>query len=155
MLICLNLVTMLLLLPAMIALDVRRVFANKYDMLCCVGNSHEGKTSTPEANNAKNERTNRRGEGYEGSTKDLMGGEEGQMPESNNCAQKLTISRFARDYYGKMVAGTPMKVAVLMVAFGLLGASAWGINRLEDGLDISDIVPRNTSVWRFLEAEDR
>ena len=57
--------------------------------------------------------------------------------------------------YAGWILKTPVKVLTLATALALLGASAWGINRLEDGLALTDLVPQNTSVWRFLDAEDR
>ena len=41
------------------------------------------------------------------------------------------------------------------MAVALLVASAYGINKVEDGLDLTDVVPRNTSVWSFLKAQDQ
>jgi patched 1 protein len=46
-------------------------------------------------------------------------------------------------------------VLTLATALAMFAAAAWGINRLEDGLALTDLVPQNTSVWRFLDAEDR
>ena len=59
------------------------------------------------------------------------------------------------DLYAGWMLKTPVKVVTLAAALALYAASAWGINRLEDGLALTDLVPQNTSVWRFLDAEDR
>ena len=170
MLIGLNIISLLILLPAMIALDVRRVFANKFDLVCCLGKSSATGVNNAAADNAKNERCNRRTAGG-GFNRDLMNNRdddtdlEHSLADNNlgkssgaavKCAQRLTISRFARDYYGRAVASTPFKLTTLVAAVGLLGAAAWGINTgLEDGLDLAELVPRNTSVAAFLAAEDR
>ena len=158
-----NLFSSLLLLPAMIALDVRRVFANKYDMFCCVGATKDAAAvdSVESVNNKRNSKNEKRGyeswQGMKTDSKDLMmGGEEGTKKETTSCTKYTwTLSRFARDYYGKLITKTPIKVLILMLSVGLVGASVWGFSKMEDGLDLSDIVPKNTSVWRFLEAEDK
>ncbi len=153
-----NLFSVIILLPAMIALDVRRVFANKYDILCCVGVAEE------EENNKKNESKCRKGEvftswsgdspGEKSSSIDLMECKEAKTG-SKSCSKNLTLARFARDYYGKLIIQTPIKIIIIIIALALLSASAWGINKIEDGLNLTDVVPKNTPVWKFLEAEDK
>ncbi|XP_014679753.1 PREDICTED: protein patched-like [Priapulus caudatus] len=44
--------------------------------------------------------------------------------------------------------------AVLMFVV-LLGAATWGITQVEDGLDVTDLVPRHTTEFRFLEARQK
>ena len=86
-----NLFSSLLLLPAMIALDVRRVFANKYDMFCCVGATKDTAAvdSVEAVNNKRNSKNEKRGyeswQGMKTDSKDLMmGGEEGTKKEATH-----------------------------------------------------------------------
>ena len=51
----LNLFSMLFLFPAMMALDVRRLFAARYDIFCCLGRD-SGATNAAILHNAKNEK---------------------------------------------------------------------------------------------------
>ena len=165
-LLAINLISMIFLFPAMIALDVRRIFGGKLDLACCMdGSGGDKDESTENANNNRNEGYDRRRNNdtwssvgntlrEHSSTKDLIeNGEADKQPQTPH-ASGLYLTRFARDYYGRILAKAPMKVITLLAVTCLIGASVLGINRLEDGLDLSDMVPRNTSVWRFLEAED-
>lgn len=36
---------------------------------------------------------------------------------------------------------------------GLFGAGAYGCMRVEDGLDLSDVVPRHTKTYKFIESQ--
>jgi len=179
----LNLVSMLLLFPAMISMDVRRVFAGKLDLLCCLRPGRNAPTSMKEVtNNDTNEMKARHSKvrtagtseawpsafsGKKGSTeslrtlsstKDLIETEAGEetcyISCSTDCSQ-WSLTSFAANHYGKWISKTPIKVLTIVMALALLGASAWGIGKVEDGLDLTDIVPRNTSVWKFLEAQDK
>ena len=46
-----------------------------------------------------------------------------------------------------------LQVAVICSCFVLIIAAAIGIDRIRDGLDITDIVPRDTNEHRFLDAQ--
>ena len=159
----LNLVSMLLLFPAMIALDVRRIFGGKLDLACCMdGSNGEEGSSKDDAENNRNEsydgRWKRDGIRENSSTKDLIeNGEENALRSKPATPHEagLYITRFVKDYYGRIITKTPMKVITLLTLTCLIGASVLGISKLEDGLDLSDMVPRNTSVWRFLDTEDK
>ena len=173
-----NLFSMMLLFPAMMALDVRRVFAGKLDVLFCLKQKGTNATSLKEVtNNDVNElkiqklkqktitetfpRSLPKGCPYDGrsSTKDLIDVETARERcyvscSSSDCHQ-WTLTSFVSRYYSHWITLTPIKVFTILVAVALLVASAYGINKVEDGLDLTDVVPRNTSVWSFLKAQDQ
>ncbi|XP_070564286.1 protein patched homolog 1-like isoform X2 [Ptychodera flava] len=66
-----------------------------------------------------------------------------------------TLSSFAKNYYGPFLKNMPVKIAVLVFTAGLLGASAYGIYQMRDGLDITDIVPKGTKEYDFLAAQTK
>ena len=156
----LNLFSMLLIFPAMIALDVRRVFAGKLDLLCCLKQEHNSGTSMKEVtNNQLNNKQVRSScqQNYEDDEEDGEegGGERCYISCTTGGVEQWSLTSFATNYYSKWVTKTPVRVLTVVIALTLMGASIYGIGRVEDGLNLTDVVPRNTSVWRFLEAQDK
>ena len=172
-----NLLSMMILFPAMIALDVRRVFGGKLDILCCWKQSGNTATSLKEVSNndvnelkAKNlrpgcnEKYPRPGSKtcsyttQPSSTDDVTDAESGSERCYVSCGQsschQWTLTSFVTRHYSRWITLTPVKVLTILLAMVLLAASAYGINKVEDGLDLTDVVPRNTSVWSFLKAQD-
>ena len=154
-----NMLSMMLLFPAMIALDVRRVFAGKLDILCCLAQDRNssGASSLKEvSNNDVNEVKSRRNESnscaYD--IKDPEAGERCYVSCSPGDCHTWTLTSFVTRHYSHWITLTPVKVITIILAMVLLGASAYGINKVEDGLELTDVVPRNTSVWSFLKAQD-
>merc|ERR1719195_1052122 len=158
----------MILFPAMIALDVRRVFGGKIDILCCWKQSGNTATSLKEVSNndvnelkAKNLRPGCN-EKYlrpgSKTTDDVTDAEAGSERCYVSCGQsschQWTLTSFVTRHYSRWITLTPVKVLTILLAMVLLAASAYGINKVEDGLDLTDVVPRNTSVWRFLQAQD-
>merc|ERR1719195_1980759 len=158
----------MILFPAMIALDVRRVFGGKIDILCCWKQSGNTATSLKEVSNndvnelkAKNLRPGCN-EKYlrpgSKTTDDVTDAEAGSERCYVSCGQsschQRTLTSFVTRHYSRWITLTPVKVLTILLAMVLLAASAYGINKVEDGLDLTDVVPRNTSVWSFLKAQD-
>ena len=142
---------MLLIFPAMIALDIRRVFAGKLDLLCCLKQDQTGGRSLREVtNNDLNQRQAYKEE------QELEDGREGRCYISctSDCNQ-WSLTNFATNYYSHWVTTTPVRVVTIVGVLALLAASVYGIGKVEDGLELTDVVPRNTSVWRFLETQDK
>jgi hypothetical protein len=48
-----------------------------------------------------------------------------------------------------------VQVVIICLNFFLVIAAAVGIDRIQDGLDITDIVPRSTNEHRFLETQSQ
>ena len=87
---------------------------------------------------------------------ELEDGREGRCYISctSDCNQ-WSLSNFATNYYSHWVTTTPVRVVTIVGVLALLAASVYGIGKVEDGLELTDVVPRNTSVWRFLETQDK
>ena len=141
-----NVLSMMLLFPAMIALDVRRVFAGKLDIMCCLAQDrNNGATSLKEvSNNDENEVKARKGCQYD-NKQDPEAGERCYVSCSPGDCYTWTLTSFVTRHYSRWITLTPVKVLTIILAMILLGASAYGINKVEDGLELTDVVPRNTS----------
>lgn len=64
-----------------------------------------------------------------------------------------SLTWFATTYYGYWITKAPFRVMTLFVCVLLTSAGIWGMTKVTDGLDLTDVVPRDTSVYRFLRAQ--
>ncbi|XP_075455247.1 protein patched homolog 1 isoform X2 [Ascaphus truei] len=66
---------------------------------------------------------------------------------------KWTLSSFAEKHYAPFLLKSKTKVVVLLFFMALLGISLYGTTRVRDGLDLTDIVPRETREYDFIAAQ--
>ncbi|XP_043915260.1 protein patched homolog 1 [Protopterus annectens] len=66
---------------------------------------------------------------------------------------KWTFSSFAEKHYAPFILKPTAKVVVVILFLALLGVSLYGTTRVRDGLDLTDIVPRDTKEYDFLAAQ--
>ena len=64
-------------------------------------------------------------------------------------------SRIVRDWYGKFVVNKAVKVVVLILFCGYLGASIYGMTRINQGLELKNLVQDDSYAHDFLTLEDR
>ncbi|XP_075266874.1 protein patched homolog 1 isoform X4 [Opisthocomus hoazin] len=88
------------------------------------------------------------------STRDLLS----QFPDSSmHCLEppctKWTLSSFAEKHYAPFLLKPKAKIVVIFLFLGLLGLSLYGTTRVRDGLDLTDIVPRETREYDFIAAQ--
>ncbi|XP_039736394.1 protein patched homolog 1 isoform X2 [Pteropus medius] len=88
------------------------------------------------------------------STRDLLS----QFSDSSlHCLEppctKWTLSSFAEKHYAPFLLKPKAKVMVIFLFLGLLGVSLYGTTRVRDGLDLTDIVPRETREYDFIAAQ--
>ncbi|KAM6169420.1 protein patched homolog 1 isoform 2-T2 [Rhynchocyon petersi] len=88
------------------------------------------------------------------STRDLLS----QFSDSSlHCLEppctKWTLSSFAEKHYAPFLLKPKAKVLVIFLFLGLLGVSLYGTTRVRDGLDLTDIVPRETREYDFIAAQ--
>ncbi|XP_051007102.1 protein patched homolog 1 [Acomys russatus] len=88
------------------------------------------------------------------STRDLLS----QFSDSSlHCLEppctKWTLSSFAQKHYAPFLLKPKAKVVVILLFLGLLGVSLYGTTRVRDGLDLTDIVPRETREYDFIAAQ--
>ncbi|NP_001082082.1 patched 1 S homeolog isoform X1 [Xenopus laevis] len=88
------------------------------------------------------------------STRDLIsqfsvhGGSMQCTPDS-----KWTLSSFAEKHYAPFLLKPKTKVAVILGFLALLSVSLYGTTRVRDGLDLTDIVPRETREYDFIATQ--
>ncbi|XP_070598891.1 protein patched homolog 1 isoform X2 [Erythrolamprus reginae] len=66
---------------------------------------------------------------------------------------KWTLSSFAEKQYAPLLLKPKAKIMVICLFLGLLGLSLYGTTRVRDGLDLTDIVPRETQEYEFIAAQ--
>lgn len=77
-----------------------------------------------------------------------------QSHQSVEC-QSWTLSKFAHHSYGRLLLKTPVKVLGMVAFIVVLTASVWGMSKVKNGLNLTDIVPHQTSEYGFLAAHDK
>ncbi|KAM9845278.1 protein patched homolog 1 [Aulostomus maculatus] len=63
------------------------------------------------------------------------------------------LSHFAREKYAPMLLKPKSKAVVVVLFLGLLGLSLYGTTMVHDGLYLTDIVPRDTKEYDFIDAQ--
>ncbi|KAI9550392.1 putative hedgehog receptor patched [Daphnia sinensis] len=141
-----NLATLLLVFPAIMSLDMKRRVANRVDLLCCLaGKAPVTISSTVQPGNVE--------DGEADPALDPL--IHGVAPTPTVECQTWTLSKFARHSYGRLLLKTPVKVLGMVAFIVLLAASVWGMSKVKNGLDLTDIVPHQTSEYSFLAAHDK
>ncbi|XP_037598787.1 protein patched homolog 2 isoform X3 [Cebus imitator] len=93
-----------------------------------------------------------------GSTRDLLGQEE--QPRQKAACRSLPCARwnlthFARFQFAPLLLQSQAKAIVLVLFGTLLGLSLYGATLVQDGLALTDVVPRGTKEHDFLSAQLR
>ncbi|XP_031150201.2 protein patched homolog 1 [Sander lucioperca] len=63
------------------------------------------------------------------------------------------LSSFAREKYAPLLLKPQSKAIVVILFLGLLGLSLYGTTMVHDGLYLTDIVPRDTKEYDFIDAQ--
>ncbi|KAK8750193.1 hypothetical protein OTU49_015294, partial [Cherax quadricarinatus] len=215
-----NLVSALVVFPAVMSLDLRRRHAGRADLLCCFQGSEkeqvvplqhqvspaaaeEGRSRVRHSRSCVAERTRKvtvtralppPGGGTvthvvpptaprecwgappgphapsapsleslstANSTRDLVGG--GKKCSGLSRAWRSTvkfwsgwsIGELVATVYGPALTHGAVKAATIVGLIVSVAAAAWGVSRVEDGLDLTDIVPSHTPEYAFLSAQQR
>ncbi|XP_076859731.1 protein patched homolog 1 isoform X2 [Brachyhypopomus gauderio] len=90
------------------------------------------------------------------STRDLLSqaGEAGPGQGEAACS-RWTFAWFAEKHYAPFLLQPTTKAAVILLFLALLGVSLYGTTLVRDGLELTDIVPRDTAEYDFLGAQFR
>ncbi|XP_056628539.1 protein patched homolog 1 isoform X2 [Triplophysa dalaica] len=90
------------------------------------------------------------------STRDLLSqfGESGLRCLEPPCS-RWTFASFAEKHYAPFLLQPKTKVVVILLFLALLVVSLYGTTRVRDGLELTDIVPRETGEYDFIRAQFR
>ncbi|KAI5094979.1 protein patched-like 1, partial [Silurus meridionalis] len=88
------------------------------------------------------------------STRDLLNqsGEVASGHTEPSCS-RWTFASFAEKHYAPFLLQPTTKVVVIVLFLALLCVSLYGTTRVRDGLELTDIVPRETAEYDFLGAQ--
>ncbi|KAF6216434.1 hypothetical protein GE061_000776 [Apolygus lucorum] len=168
-----NLASALLVFPAMVSLDLRRRTSGRYDIVCCYlplvlesqpHSHHKTRPSTcklqaitralppdrqqtitvlapPKVKESKKSHCEvpSKGEKKEGILQAFFDG-------------TVTLS-IVGGAYSSFILKPGVKMMALLLFFFVIASSVWGITKVKDGLDLTDIVPQDTNEYAFLKAQ--
>lgn len=66
-----------------------------------------------------------------------------------------SLTKLAATHYAPLITKSPVKVVSMVILVVILAGSVWGITKVTDGLDLTDIVPQNTDEHAFLSAQGK
>lgn len=139
---CFNLAASLLVYPAMISLDLRRRQSGRADFFCCF---------LPPWKRAQHQ-TN--GNTTNGTT--IHASEQGLIATyAEKNASYFSLSQFAYKYYATFITQGSIKFFGMLIFAGLMGYSLFNAMKLQDGLDLFDLVPKNTNEYKFLNVQSK
>ncbi|XP_060787912.1 protein patched homolog 1 isoform X2 [Neoarius graeffei] len=88
------------------------------------------------------------------STRDLLNqSSEVASGSTEPSCSRWTFASFAEKHYAPFLLQPTTKVVVIVLFLALLGISLYGTTRVRDGLELTDIVPRETAEYDFLGAQ--
>ncbi|XP_015587157.1 protein patched isoform X2 [Cephus cinctus] len=179
-LILFNLAAMLLVFPAMVSLDLRRRRSGRSDILCCcLPALTDGQNNSRNKSNGTAKQTVTRAippERIETCTQILtprnhqneswVGGDivdtdvEKQSTEEDTltgCSQdeclSFSLTQLAAKHYAPFITRPATKVFGMMLLAAVLAGSVWQAIRVNDGLELTDLVPQNSDEHAFLAAQ--
>lgn len=150
---CFNLAASLLVFPAMISLDLRRRQSGRQDVFCCcyppikqnqhlngpIGNGGGGIGGHHINNNVI-----------------LNSAEQGLIARyADKSISKFSLSQFAYKYYATVITSGSVKFFGMLCFTAIMGYSLHNATKLEDGLDLYDMVPKNTNEYDFLKVQSK
>ncbi|VDK65129.1 unnamed protein product [Onchocerca ochengi] len=150
-----NLVAIMVIYPAMIAIDLRRRFSGRRDLgFCCIESSVDSKklrVQCLESNTEKRIVGNiwRADRIYPGPPPSLV-------PRCNDDKEKwYTLSGFLQYYYIPFLTMPLTKLMVIVVFTTMLLISCFGLYQSTLGLELSDVLPEGTPPSAFLRAREK
>ncbi|KAK6617228.1 hypothetical protein RUM44_005559 [Polyplax serrata] len=77
---------------------------------------------------------------------------EDDICSSSDCFY-WSLTKLVEKYYAPFLLRPPVKAFSIVLLIVVLTGSVWGLMRVSDGLDLTDIVPQNTNEHAFLSAQ--
>lgn len=136
---CFNLAAALLVFPAMISLDLRRRQSGRADFFCCCLPPWKRKQNNFHNNNCNS----------------FGNPEQGLITYSEKNSSRFSLSQFAYKYYASFITQGSVKFFGMLIFCGIMGFSLFSAMKLQDGLDLFDLVPKNTNEHKFLSIQSK
>ncbi|XP_067928680.1 protein patched homolog 1-like [Watersipora subatra] len=179
-----NMLSKLLILPAALNLDAWRKSAERIDVLCCVESADSTKVTaitmlpppTPPESDKQETLAYTNPSGVNGVTTILAPFDYAECDgpscaaSSENLTDKarstpfwngsfnkccnLSIESFVERFYLPFIDKTSFRVIICVTTVVTLCAAAYGISKVEVGMDLTDVVPRGSNEYVFLEAQN-
>uniref|UniRef100_A0AAQ5XXR3 SSD domain-containing protein n=1 Tax=Amphiprion ocellaris TaxID=80972 RepID=A0AAQ5XXR3_AMPOC len=157
-----NFAMVLLIFPAILSLDLHRREDKRLDVLCCLYSPcsdrviHLSPHELSDAGEQPTQITTTLFTPTSSSTRDLLA----QVDDSKSGKKCVplpflhwNLSSFAREKYAPLLLKPKSKALVVVLFLGLLGLSLYGTTMVHDGLYLTDIVPRDTKEYDFIDAQ--
>ena len=174
-----NLASMLFIFPAMVSVDLRRRRSGRNDICCCAYPVLTDRDNLPfkipsRAPKRAATPTERREDCTQilhtpGQSNINEGCTDGRVRDCDvdkplseeesltGCSQEdclsFSLSHLAGKYYAPFILKRTTKVIGILVLIGVLAGSLWAAMRVNDGLNLSDLVPQNSDEHKFLDAQ--
>jgi patched 1 len=141
-LITINLVTVLFVFPAFISLDLRRRRSSHLDILCCLP------SFTVQSTEVRNPIR-------ESSTKCRNNLKEEGLLQSTTQENKQKCRKFNIHFFIDILLNGKVKVIGVLSIIMVLTSSIYATFKLQDGFELTDLIPRNTSEFNFIDAQSK
>ncbi|UYV80467.1 PTCH1 [Cordylochernes scorpioides] len=165
-----NAASMILVFPAIASLDLARHASHRIDIFCCF-KQRRARSILPDCVSVGDRAYTRQAisrlmphceqvetvlvptEGLPGAKSELKTkpSPPPKVPKEKKSYHQLSI--LVSDYYAPFLQKPSVKVFGVITFILVLLISIWGLLKVEDGLDLTDIVPRNTKEYQFLNAQ--
>ena len=179
-----NVISILFIFPAMLSLDLRRRRVKAYDLLCCWSEraASDAAEPTPAQSEVVTRRSEPvscitgtksglfptpvftttttaskpRPAPSDGVSKPAVAATSATTATRCGTASRwLDLPWLVRRHYVRWLLRRPARVLVLLTSLCAAGLGVWGAAQLQDGLDLTDVVPRGSDEFAFLEAQRR
>ncbi|XP_013100267.1 protein patched [Stomoxys calcitrans] len=166
---CFNLAAALLVFPAMISLDLRRRTAGRADISCCcfpiwkerpIGNEQHINNNSMRGVGINNRlqnsatATSKMSNSRASSATSTSAQEEALLScSAEKRLPSFSLAAFATKYYTPFLMKSWVKFIVVMSFVGTIIFSLYVSTKLQDGLDLIDLVPKETNEYKFLNAQ--
>ena len=179
-----NLLSIIFIFPAVLSLDLRRRRARAYDLACCWSERSGGDATGESSPAPAAEGTARRSEppgcrsgppppsvftitappvpsatgekGAPSAPPPAAAAPAGAAAVRCSAAGRwLDLPWLVRRHYSVWLLRRPVRFLVLLTSLAAAGLGVWGAAQLRDGLDLTDVVPRASDEFAFLEAQRR
>uniref|UniRef100_A0A914XVY2 SSD domain-containing protein n=1 Tax=Plectus sambesii TaxID=2011161 RepID=A0A914XVY2_9BILA len=153
-----NMIAIMTMYPAMMAMDLRRRQRGYIDLCCCVhAPEDEEEVKPPTVHKKKTfSKTATLGQEAPPPYEDLEASADSNSTTSDtNSLSSFSLQGFLVNYYIPFITNVSAKIGIIVFCTVLLGAGIMGLSQIVLGLELSDVLPKGTAPAAFLEAREK